>query len=85
MNRCENCKDFYTCDNTGYYEQCTERRTNMKTYTVTVNFAGFIGCEETYEIYAASREEAEREALEEAMSDLEVVDIDEESEDEDYE
>ena len=50
-------------------------------YTVTINFGGYIGCEETYEVDADSREEAEERALYEAMADLEVVDI-EESEDE---
>ena len=60
----------------------TERRTAMKTYTVTVNFAGFIGCDEEYTVYAESREEAEAEALEQAIADL-SIDIIDESEDED--
>ena len=50
----------------------------MKTYTVTVNFAGFIGCDEEYTVYAESREEAEAEALEQAMADLSIDVIDEE-------
>ena len=54
---------------------------NMKSYTVTINFGGYIGCEETYEVFADSREEAEELALEEARSDLAVTEI-EEGEDE---
>ena len=50
-------------------------------YRVTINFGGYIGCENTYEVYADSREEAEEIALSEARYDMEVVDI-EESEDE---
>ena len=53
----------------------------MKEYTVSVNFAGFIGCDEEYTVYADSKEEAEELASEQAMADLsaEVVDeIDEE-------
>ena len=46
-------------------------------YRVTVNFAGFIGCSETYEVDADSREEAEELALEEARVDLSVEDIEE--------
>ena len=47
----------------------------MKTYDVTISFAGFIGCEETYTVDASSREEAEELALQEAMSDLEISDV----------
>lgn len=44
----------------------------MKTYDVTISFAGFIGCEQTYTVDASSREEAEELALEEATSDLQI-------------
>ena len=56
----------------------------MKTYTVTVNFAGYIGCDEEYEVYADSIEDAEYRAIQEAISDL-CCEVVEESEDEDYE
>lgn len=51
------------------------------TYRVTINFGGYIGCEETYEIEADSREEAEELARQEALDDLEITDVEE---DEDY-
>jgi len=51
------------------------------TYRVTLNFGGYIGCEETYEVEASSREEAEELAKQEALWDLDVTDIEE---DEDY-
>lgn len=50
-------------------------------YRVFVNFNGFIGCDEEYEIEADSREEAEELALEEARDSLSVTEI-EESDDE---
>ena len=49
----------------------------MKTYRVTINFGGYIGCEETYEVDASSREEAEELAKQEALWDLEIVDVEE--------
>ena len=48
-----------------------------KLYRVTVNFATYVGCDETYEVYADSREEAEDRALEEAMGDLSVEEVEE--------
>lgn len=47
----------------------------MKTYDVTISFAGFIGCEETYTVDASSCEEAEELALQKAMTDLEILDV----------
>lgn len=47
----------------------------MKTYDVTITFAGFIGCEQTYTVDASSREEAEELAREEAIDDLEILDV----------
>lgn len=44
-------------------------------YEVTVNFNGFIGCDETYTVYADSEDEAESSAIEEATADLEIIDI----------
>lgn len=41
-------------------------------YEVTVRFAGFIGVEETYTVYADSEEEAEIAATEEASYDLNI-------------
>ena len=49
----------------------------MKEYEVTINFGGYIGCENTYTVFADSREEAEALALQEAMDDLEVVALEE--------
>ena len=49
-------------------------------YTVTINFGGFIGWENTYEVEADSREEAEEMALDEARWDLDVVDVEEDEE-----
>lgn len=44
-------------------------------YTVTINFAGYIGSDEDYTVYAESEEEAEQLALEEAKNDLEVISV----------
>lgn len=52
-----------------------------KTYTVSVNFAGFIGYDEEYVVEATSPEEAIEEAREMAIDDL-VFEIVEEEEDE---
>lgn len=41
-------------------------------WEVTVNFAGFIGVNETYSVYEDNQDDAEQSALEEARSDLEV-------------
>ena len=53
----------------------------MRTYTIMVSFAGFIGCEEYYEIEAETPEEALEEARERAEDDL-YFDIVEEDGDE---
>ena len=50
------------------------------TYRVTVNFNGYIGCDEEYVVEADSKEEAEEFALNEAMFDLYVDSIEEEEE-----
>ena len=44
-------------------------------YRVTVNFAGYVGGEEEYTVDADSEEEAEENAVEEAVWDLGVVSI----------
>ena len=51
----------------------------MKTYTVSVNFGGYIGCDEEYTVDANSEEEAIDLAMDEAMEDLsfEVVGVEE--------
>lgn len=54
----------------------------MKTWVVTINFGGFIGCDNEYTVDAETREEAIEEALEMARDDIEVVDVEE---DEDWE
>ena len=47
----------------------------MKEYTVKVNFGGFIGCDEEYEVYAIDEDDAIEQARELAMEDciFEVV------------
>lgn len=54
-----------------------------KYYTVRVNFAGYFGCDETYNVYADNAEDAINEAREMAMDDLscEIEDV-EDDEDE---
>ena len=51
----------------------------MKTYTVSVNFGGYIGCDEEYTVDANSEEEAIDLAMDKAMEDLsfEVVGVEE--------
>ena len=46
-------------------------------YRVTVNFAGFVECNETYTVDADSREEAEELAREMALDDISIDDIEE--------
>ena len=47
----------------------------MKEYTVKVNFGGFIGCDEEYEVYAIDEDDAIAQAMELALDDcvFEVV------------
>ena len=45
----------------------------MKTYTVSVNFAGYMGCDEEYKVDASSEEEAMELAMNSAVDDLSVV------------
>ena len=45
----------------------------MKRWKVTVNFAGYYSCDETYEVEAETLDEAEELALEEARDDLCVL------------
>ena len=54
----------------------------MKTYTVSVNFAGYMGCDEEYEVDASSEEEAMELAMNLAVDDLsvEVVGVEDNSE-----
>lgn len=54
----------------------------MKEYEVSVNFAGFVGCDENYQVLASSDEEAEEEAFNQAIDDLSVTDIEQISDDE---
>lgn len=50
-----------------------------KYYTVTVNFGGYIGCENTYEVYADDEDDAIEQARELALEDCSFeVDKDEE-------
>ena len=54
----------------------------MKTYTVSVNFGGYIGCDEEYKVDASSEEEAMELAMNLAVDDLsvEVVGVEDEEE-----
>jgi len=54
----------------------------MKEWTVTINFGGFIGCEEEYVVEAETKEKAIEEAMEMAMEDIEIIDV---TEEDDYE
>ena len=51
----------------------------MKEYVVSVNFAGFVGCDEEYRVFARDEDEALDAAIEEATGDLsaEIVDVEE--------
>lgn len=45
----------------------------MREYAITINFAGFIGCDEEYIVEAETKEAAIEEALEMAFDDLNVI------------
>lgn len=45
-------------------------------YSVSVGFAGFIGVENEYTVYADSEEDAEIQAIEQAKDDLSIVSVD---------
>ena len=51
------------------------------TYKVTLNFAGFVGCDNEYIVDAKTEEEAIDLAKEEAVDDLSLVNIEIEEED----
>ena len=51
------------------------------TYKITLNFAGYCGCEQTYEVDANNREEAEEMAKQEALWDLDVIGVEVDDED----
>ena len=55
-----------------------------KDYKVKVNFGGYYGCDETYEIYAENEDDALEQAREIALDDcsFEIVNDDEDEEDE---
>lgn len=52
----------------------------MKTYRVSVNFAGYYGCNEVYTVDADSEEEAMKLAMNLAVDDLSVESVDIEDE-----
>ena len=58
------------------------RAAELNTYTVHVNFAGFIGADEDYTVNAADEDEAIAIAEEEAGEDLRVVDLEQIDDDE---
>ena len=51
-----------------------------KYYNVTVNFGGYIGCDETYEVYATDENDAIEQAREMALNDCSFEIEDEEEE-----
>ena len=54
-----------------------------KDYKVRVNFGGFIGCDEVYEVYADNEDDAIEQARELALEDCSFeIDEDEDEEDE---
>lgn len=53
------------------------RATELRSYTVTVNFAGYIGADEDYDVTEANEDDAIDAALEQARDDLSVEDIEE--------
>lgn len=55
-----------------------------KYYKVAVNFGGFIGCDEVYEVYATDEDDAIEQARELALEDCRFEIDDEEDEEEDY-
>lgn len=56
-----------------------------KMYRVTVNFGGFIGCDETYEVYATDEDDAIEQARELALEDCNFeIEDEEDDEEEDY-
>lgn len=52
------------------------------TYTIEVNFGGFIGADEEYEVDAANEDDAIDEALEMAKDDLNILNLKKTDEDE---
>lgn len=68
-------------------ETVDETQVDDDEWEVSVGFAGFIGVEETYTVYADSEEEAIDAALQEAQDNLsaEVVSYDDSDDDEDEE
>jgi hypothetical protein len=55
-----------------------------KNYTVRVNFGGYYGCDNTYEVYATDEDDAIEQARELALEDCSFEIDDEEDEEEDY-
>lgn len=47
----------------------------MNEYHVTINFAGYIGCDKVYTVFADSEDEAKDLAVEEAKADIFVEDV----------
>lgn len=46
-------------------------------WEVTINFAGYIGADQTYTVFANDEDEASDSAIEEAEQDLEILNVDE--------
>jgi hypothetical protein len=56
-----------------------------KNYTVRVNFGGYYGCDNTYEVYATDEDDAIEQARELALEDCSFEIDDEEDDDEEEE
>lgn len=48
----------------------------MNEYHVTINFAGYIGCDKVYTVFADSEYEAKDLAIQVASDDISVEDVD---------
>ena len=48
---------------------------DFRDYRITINFAGYVGADNTYSVVAETREEAIEEAIEEAADDLTIENI----------
>ena len=48
---------------------------DLKDYSVIITFAGYVGSEEDFNVFAASEEDASEQALEQARDELSMADI----------
>lgn len=53
------------------------KASELRSYTVTVNFAGYMGADEDYDVIESDEDDAIYAALEQAKDDLNIEDIEE--------